>query len=281
MALDVKRIASLLTEYYGISIAGVIHYSQQGSYVDFRPTEIPALRGFSSRVIIGWRTIESQFIPDTFSVPLVNSMGQADESKRKLFTSFARTDIDDGDKIELSINEAASDPLDYHIWPQSWSSFMLSVRSPFIVIDTNDDKNIEEKVLLYAERLFSLILSLLPLEEKTDKELPAGLPEGARMRVEVNRYERNRLNRKACIEAKGAVCTVCNFSFYTFYGDMGGGYIHVHHIVPVSKIGENYVLDPINDLVPVCPNCHAMLHKQDPPYTIDALKEIIQKRDTL
>jgi len=277
MAPDVKKIASLLTECYGINIAGVIHYSPQGLYADFRPAEIPSLRGFSSRVTVGWRTIESQFVPDTFSATLVTSMSQADESKRKLFTSFARTDIDNGDKVELSINEAASDPMDYHTWPTNWSSCTLSVKSPFTVIDANDDSETEEKILLYAKRLLSLILSLLPLEEKTDKELPAGLPEGARMKIEVNRYERNRLNREACIEAKGAVCTVCSFNYHSFYGDIGDGYIHVHHIIPVSKLGENYILDPVNDLTPICANCHAMIHKQDPPYSVDKLKEIIQK----
>jgi len=281
MAPDVKKIASLLTECYGMSIAGVIHYSPQGLHADFRPSEIPSLRGFSSRVKVGWRTIESQFVPDTFSATLVTSMSQADESKRKLFTSFARTDIGSGDKVELSINEAAADPMDYQTWPTNWSSCTLSVQSPFTVIDANDDRGTEEKILLYAKRLLSLILSLLPLEEKTDEELPAGLPEGARIKIEVNRYERNRLNREACIEAKGAICTVCGFNFQSFYGDIGYGYIHVHHIIPISKLGKNYVLDPVNDLTPVCANCHAMLHKQDTPYSVDKLKEIIQKSGSL
>ena len=61
------------------------------------------------------------------------------------------------------------------------------------------------------------------------------------------------------------------------YGELGQGFIHVHHIVPISKIGKEYKIDPINDLVPVCPNCHAMLHrgKDGKVYRIDELKEII------
>ena len=61
------------------------------------------------------------------------------------------------------------------------------------------------------------------------------------------------------------------------YGEFGQGFIHVHHIVPISKIGKEYKIDPIKDLVPVCPNCHAMLHrgKDENVLTIDELKKII------
>ena len=65
--------------------------------------------------------------------------------------------------------------------------------------------------------------------------------------------------------------------FENMYGELGKGFIHVHHIVPISMIGKEYKIDPIKDLVPVCPNCHAMLHrcKDGNVYTIDGLKEMI------
>lgn len=67
--------------------------------------------------------------------------------------------------------------------------------------------------------------------------------------------------------------------FEKMYGEIGRGFIHVHHIVPISTIGEEYKIDPIKDLVPVCPNCHAMLHKgkEGEVLTVDELKEIIKK----
>ena len=48
----------------------------------------------------------------------------------------------------------------------------------------------------------------------------------------------------------------------------------VHHIKPLSEINEEYEVDPINDLIPVCPNCHAMLHRQQNgiPMTVERLK---------
>lgn len=99
--------------------------------------------------------------------------------------------------------------------------------------------------------------------------------EGAVQRVSVNRYERDPEARAKAIQHFGLRCQACGFDFQTAYGALGHGFIHVHHTVPLAQIGKSYVVDPINDLRPVCPNCHAMLHKRVPPYTIDELRQII------
>lgn len=100
--------------------------------------------------------------------------------------------------------------------------------------------------------------------------------EGAVQRVLVNRYERNPDARAKAIRHHGARCLVCCFDFSVTYGALGDGFIHVHHTVPLAEIGACYVVDPINDLRPVCPNCHAMLHKRVPSYTIDELRAILK-----
>lgn len=86
--------------------------------------------------------------------------------------------------------------------------------------------------------------------------------EGAKITVEVNRYERNPLIRQKCIDYYGCYCQVCGIDFEKVYGEVGIGFIHVHHIIPLSEIGERYHPDPRKDLIPVCPNCHAMLHRK-------------------
>ena len=91
-------------------------------------------------------------------------------------------------------------------------------------------------------------------------DAPEGLPEGAVKSVKVNKYERNPSARKKCIAHHGAVCAVCRIDFGAQYGGVASGYIHVHHVVPLSSIKKTYLLDPIKDLVPVCPNCHAVIH---------------------
>jgi 5-methylcytosine-specific restriction protein A len=102
------------------------------------------------------------------------------------------------------------------------------------------------------------------------------LPEGTRKIVTVNIYERNSKARFLCIEYWKPRCVVCGFDFELVYGELGKGYIHVHHLIPVSQIGRLYKIDPTNDLRPVCPNCHAMLHLRNPPLTINELQVIIR-----
>lgn len=99
--------------------------------------------------------------------------------------------------------------------------------------------------------------------------------EGGRKLVFVNMYERNPAARMKCIQHHGESCGVCGFHFKSFYGNLGEGYIHVHHLKPISSIGEQYEVDPIEDLRPVCPNCHAMLHKSGSPISIDELQSLI------
>jgi 5-methylcytosine-specific restriction enzyme A len=99
--------------------------------------------------------------------------------------------------------------------------------------------------------------------------------EGAKKSVTVNVYERDPNARRKCIKHWGAACAVCGFEFLSRYGALGEGFIHVHHLKPLAQIGEQYELDPINDLRPVCPNCHAMLHRASPALSIDALRALI------
>lgn len=98
------------------------------------------------------------------------------------------------------------------------------------------------------------------------------LTEGEPVRVKVNRYERNPKARAACLAYYGATCQVCDLDFPKRYGGIGDGFIHVHHLKEMSTIGTSYNVDPIEDLRPVCPNCHAMLHTRKPAFTIEELK---------
>ncbi|MBO4815020.1 MAG: HNH endonuclease [Muribaculaceae bacterium] len=99
--------------------------------------------------------------------------------------------------------------------------------------------------------------------------------EGAVMKVLVNKYERNAKARQECIAKLGCKCAVCGCDFAKRYGKLGEGFIHVHHIVPIGNIGKEYVLNPVKDLVPVCPNCHYMLHRTNPPIQPEELMKLI------
>jgi hypothetical protein len=104
---------------------------------------------------------------------------------------------------------------------------------------------------------------------------PHRFPEGGRRTIVVNAYERSRRARTICIKHYRPICQVCDLDFEQRYGKRGKGFIHVHHIVEISKIGKKYKVDPKTDLCPVCPNCHAMLHRTDPPMSIEQLKSLL------
>lgn len=115
-----------------------------------------------------------------------------------------------------------------------------------------------------------------------ESELESGEPlvEGATREVRVNAYERNPVARARCIEAHGAVCAACGLDFGAAYGDFAAGFIHVHHLKPLASIGAEYEVDPVEDLRPVCPNCHAVIHITNPPRTVQDVQILLQNRKT-
>ncbi|MBR4891242.1 MAG: HNH endonuclease [Clostridia bacterium] len=101
--------------------------------------------------------------------------------------------------------------------------------------------------------------------------------EGHKLTVQVDKYERSSIARGKCIEHYGCKCFICGLDFGNKYGDVGRDFIHVHHKTPLHTIKSDYCVDYKNDLIPVCPNCHAMLHrKENGKYlTIEELKNRI------
>ena len=100
--------------------------------------------------------------------------------------------------------------------------------------------------------------------------------EGRQNKVLGIEYERKNKYRDQCLEHWGYSCQVCGLNFEDRYGSIGKDFIHVHHLNPLALTGET-VPDPVNDLRPVCPNCHSMLHKQSPPFSLEDLEERIQE----
>ena len=115
---------------------------------------------------------------------------------------------------------------------------------------------------------------ILPEEVSTE----AKYHEGAVRLVTVNAYERNAQARLKCIAHYGAYCRACGFDFGKTYGQAGAGYIHIHHSKPLADIGERYEVDPIIDLLPVCPNCHVIIHRRNPPYSIEEVQAMLKSQ---
>lgn len=155
------------------------------------------------------------------------------------------------------------------------------IKGKFRPTDNEEESLTDTDFLRSMCSFISMCISpLLPDEHVTNYAEEDGLPEGALTKVLVNKYERSPRNRSACISHYGAKCAVCDFDFGKAYGEFASNYIHVHHIVPVSKIGPDYVINPVKDLIPLCPNCHAAIHLKNPPLLPDQLKSLISKSDS-
>lgn len=100
------------------------------------------------------------------------------------------------------------------------------------------------------------------------EELPDGIKyqEGSVQQIKINRYERDPKARADCLSYYGYVCQVCSVKLSDVYGAIAKDLIHVHHIKPISEIRESYRVNPVSDLIPVCPTCHAVIHLKNPPY---------------
>lgn len=156
-----------------------------------------------------------------------------------------------------------------------------SNKEPFTYLGIGKAKSVEEtspvKIVWKVLEEDNFNLLILPEEVLEAKKYREGLTK----KIYVNVYERNLEARRKCIEHYGSNCYICNFKFVNFYGKIGEDFIHVHHLKQLSEIGQEYELDPIKDLRPVCPNCHAMLHRKTPAYTIEELKDIIHNTKRL
>ena len=110
-------------------------------------------------------------------------------------------------------------------------------------------------------------------------EFQSGMPfiEGAVRQITVNAYERSAAARAACLGRWGTACTVCGLDMEARYGPIASGFIHVHHLRSLSDIGAAYEVDPVNDLRPVCPNCHAIIHLRKPALSIEEATALLSR----
>jgi hypothetical protein len=122
------------------------------------------------------------------------------------------------------------------------------------------------------------IIITSPYYSPDEVQPEASLKEGAVKQININAYERNSQARQLCLEKYGYKCSVCEMSFAETYGKAFAGYIHVHHLVPLKDIGETYNIDPVKDLRPVCPNCHAVIHHGDTIRTITDVRKMLERK---
>jgi len=276
--INTKNITEKLSEKFYLSL----HLEEVSEGYKIRLPGINKGEGGHILIKIGLMRISASFVLDHYAIPLLRNM--IDNVNKNLDRLSENIEKIDSTKFNIEfINENGIISLESiktrKKFPEC-EKFNIKLKN----IEEFSHENIEEvTAIIYStiEHMMEILLSFIEYEyNNINEDTELDLPEGAISKIQINKYERNPLNRRRCIEKHGAICKVCSFDFEKFYGPIGAGFIHVHHIIPISQIGSDYLINPEKDLVPVCPNCHNMLHKnKDKPYTIEELKQIIDKNN--
>lgn len=234
---------------------------------------------FLIRVILEWRRLKVSFEPGKFARDLLSSMASADQAGKAAFTSVLAHCTDQGAAVQLQVNGV---PLAFNspeVWKRDWERFRLTINKGPLESGPGSDESAPEIIGLWTQRMVAAVAAILPLEsgQATHDLGTDGYPEGMLSRVMVNRYERDSRNRAAAIALHGSHCKACEMEFGSRYGEVAAGYIEIHHLTPVSQLGPDYVLNPETDLVPLCPNCHAIIHRRNPPFSVADLRKMLAR----
>jgi 5-methylcytosine-specific restriction protein A len=270
-----KFAVHVIADRVGIAVAAKILNDRDGAYLELTPIDFHPNEGFSVHFRPGWRSAEAVLVLGPYSGQLIARMGDSDLHAKKIFSVFA-TASSRKMKLLMRVNGGEVNPLDPAVWPSQWSKLEFQLKQTPIMVDAENEAQQEHLIMELVVPVFAMVAALIGAEEN---ELPTiGELEGRAIQTLSTRYERNRLNREACIQLKGARCTVCDFDFAESYGPIGIGYIEVHHLTPVSSIGADYRIDVASDLAPVCSNCHAMAHRVAPPIPLERLRDLVHER---
>lgn len=92
-------------------------------------------------------------------------------------------------------------------------------------------------------------------------------------------HQRNPQLRQLCIEAYGNryECVVCGMNFVSTYGEIGKEFIEVHHLYPISETDGEHEVNPATDMIPLCSNCHSMIHRLEDKSDWKKLKELYEQ----
>jgi 5-methylcytosine-specific restriction enzyme A len=278
MPLEPAALARLISDSCGLPFEGRQISGGNNRTFQISPAGVPVQNTFAIQTSVGWRSLEVSFMPGSFSGDFIGLMGESSSDSRNCSAAVLGKCVDDGASVSLKINGKPRNPRDTSEWDTDWSRFELGLRRGQLEL-ANDDAD-TSKIAAWTQKVAAAIVALLPLErdEVREESLYGGFSEGAQTRIEVNHYERDRRNRAAALAIHGYACLACNSDLRDAYGAAAVGLIEVHHLTPVSKLGKNYHLNPATDLAPLCPNCHRVAHRRDPPFTIAELQMMMAGR---
>lgn len=263
-----------LSSKLGVELIFEENKSDRTSPYSIRFAGLELNKSFRFVISRSWKTTLIRFQADAFAGDFVKFICEQINVNSLRISSEIESNQQHYSSIIFEIDGKPFFANSKQISENSTFTFEVEVLTPESSIEYGLLNEKEYKLFNFA---ISLIASVLPIKNVTfrNPDEVLGFPEGAVSKVLVNKYERDPRNRREAIAIHGKSCLACGFNFEEIYGELGGEYIVVHHVVPISQMESDYIVDPANDLVTLCANCHAMVHRKDPPLSIAELRKII------
>ena len=279
-SLEPKLLEKVISGEIGLELeAGTGVDSESQRWFLLRPRGPTADHTFGIRTTLGWRRLQIDFEPGKFAGSLLADMGNADVEGRSAFQAILADSCRLGAQVDLAVNGVPIPFDSQNVWAQSWNRLALSMNKGQLELGIEEGESDVGIVCRWTGRFAAAIVAILPTEEEGEsvESDVVGYPEGALRTVRTNRYERDRRNRAAAIAIHGTACKGCGLEMGMRYGPVAAGLVEVHHVTPVSQLAAGYVIDPVRDLVPLCPNCHAVVHRRDPPLTVGEIALLLNQ----
>ncbi len=237
-----------------------------------RLAQIPMPHGFTMRIYDNYLSWKIELILDIFTAPLITAMQRRYLERKIGLESYLELAKVKNNNFSLSIN-GNSDP---SAVMEEWKDINFVLAKSYF----SEDSEFSTLSSVLLDFMCIVLFLLIEDTEWTNANIE-GEEEGAVYSAIVKKYERSRYNRALCLKYYGFMCRGCGDKLAEKYGPIGSDVIHVHHIFPVSQMGGAYQLNPIKDLVPLCPNCHNIVHRKTPMLDLDSLKALTGFTDPL
>jgi len=271
---SLTAILSRLSSDLGVELIPVDNSADKANPFAVRFGGLDLNKSFSLVLSRSWKTTQIHLEADSFAGEVIKYLCNQINMNRVNFGAAIDANQDNFSSVTLELDGRAFFGSGTELSENPELTFEVETLTSESSIEYGLLNEQEEMVLRFA---VTLIASVLPIEMATFRHADEvlGYPEGAVSQVLVNRYERDPRNRREAIAIHGKSCMACNFNFEEKYGELGDEYIIVHHTVPVSQMGNDYFVDPAKDLVTLCANCHAMVHRHNPPISVADLRKIL------
>jgi 5-methylcytosine-specific restriction protein A len=268
---DAEYAAELIARRLGLPVQARLLAADR---LTLTPSDLHENDGFSVEVHTRWRTAEARFAPGKFARPLIAKMGEAGSEARAAFSALSIAATKQG-KMTFRVNGTDLDMHDTSCWPLQWQKLELTLKKQGVVFEELASNELRRVIGDIIAPLFGMCIALIGID---DIEADPSALEGTPVEALSRRYERKPLNREICLSVRGRRCICCNMDFGEVYGDIADEFIEVHHTTPASQMGPGYLINPISDLVPICSNCHSVVHLSHPAASIDEVKERLKRK---